>query len=248
MVPGITRDIEVKLANTVPEWEAAFRLVRENYLDSGYDNPSQKLFRFTPYHALPDTTVFVAKCDGQVVATFTLVPDARPLGLPLESLYQEEVDTLRQEKRRIAEVTSLAVDDLTQREFVQVFTTMIRMIIQYHLFHGGDTWVITVNPRHRAFYCKTIGFVSLGPCRSYEAVKGHPAEAYWTDLNLIRTRAPKMFEAAFAESFAPEMLAAARMPVDLVRRLAAHTSSQFNVLDVEQILSYVERNRNPRCW
>lgn len=247
LVPGITRDVEVKVASGVPEWEAAFRLVRENYLESGYETPSPKLFRFTPYHALPDTTVFVAKCEGRVVATFTLVPDTRPLGLPLESLYQEEVDGLRRKGRRLGEVTSLAAADLTQREFVQVFMTLIRLMKQYHLSQGGDTWVITVNPRHRAFYCKSLGYTSLGPCRTYEAVGGHPAEAYWVDVPRIRTAAPKANESLFSEPLAPEILAPARMPLDLVRRLAEQ-SSQFDALDVDQILKYVERTGNPRRW
>jgi hypothetical protein len=247
MVPGIARGIEVKLARTVPEWEAAFRLVRENYLDSGYESPSPKLFRFTPYHALPDTTVFVAKCGEKVVATFTLVPDARPLGLPLESLYEEEVEALRREGRRLGEVTSLAATDLTQAEFVQVFTTMIRLMLQYHDRQGGDTWVIAVNPRHRAFYCKVMGGVSLGPRRAYKAVGGHPAEAYWVDPRVMAERVPKMHAHIFAEALPLEILTPARMPLDLIRHLAAQ-SSQFDALDVEQILSYVERNGNPRRW
>ena len=35
--------------------------------------------------------------------------------------------------------------------------------MQYHVRRGGDTWVITVNPRHRGFYQKVMGFCRSGP-------------------------------------------------------------------------------------
>jgi len=237
----------VKVASTPSEWEGAFRLVRQNYLESGYEAPSTKLVRFTPYQALPDTTVFVAKLAGQVVATFTLVPDTHPLGLPLEGLYEDEVAELRRQGRRLAEVTSLAATGLTQREFVHVFTAMIRLLQQYHVRHGGDTWVLTVNPKHSSFYQKTLGFTPLGPRRAYEAVQGHPAEAYWLDKHLMQSSAPKMYEMVFGAALPPEVLSARQMPIDLIRSHAAQ-SSQCDVLDVDQILSYIERNGNPRRW
>lgn len=252
VVPGIRRKIDVKVASTAADWEAAFRLVRRNYEESGYEPPSTKLLRFTPYHALPDTTVFVAKSGDDVVATLTMVPDSRPLGLPLEGLYEDEVNTLRSEGRHIAEVTSLAADDLTQRDFMHVFPALIRLMAQYHLWHGGDTWVIAVNPRHRSYYCKMIGYIPLGPQRAYQAVRGHPAEALWVDKRLMQASAPKMHEAIYERPLPREYLQPIRMPVDLVRYLAGE-SSQFDplavdALDVNQILGYAERNGHLRCW
>src|SRR4051794_30828706 len=59
-VPGIAREIQVKIASEPEEWEQAFELVAANYQERGYE-ASEKPYRFTPYHALPDTTLFVAK-------------------------------------------------------------------------------------------------------------------------------------------------------------------------------------------
>lgn len=251
-VPGIRRKVEVKVASTATEWEGAFRLVRKNYQESGYEPPSTKLLRFTPFHALPDTTVFVAKAEDQIVATLTLVPDSRPLGLPLEGLYEDEVNVLRSQGRHIAEVTSLAADNLTQREFIYVFSALSRLMAQYHLYHGGDTWVITVNPRHRVYYCKTYGYMPLGPRRSYHAVRGHPAEAFWVDEHLMKAAAPKMHEAIYERPLPREFLQPVRMPVELIRAMAAE-SSQFDplaveALDVNQILGYMETHGHLRLW
>jgi hypothetical protein len=46
-------------------------------------------------------------------------------------------------------VISLAEDGLSRRESLRVFMALIRVMFQYHVAQGGDTWVITVNPRHR---------------------------------------------------------------------------------------------------
>lgn len=241
LVPGVSREIAIKIASTPVEWEAAFRLIRENYLRRKYDSPSHKLLRFTPFHALPDTTVFVARTEDEVLATFTLVPDNYPLGLPLDSLYQDEVDELRNQGRRIGEVTSLAATGLNQREFLLVFTQMIRVLMQYHLHHGGDTWVITCNPRHSDFYCKTIGFQPLGPRRAYGAVEGHPAEAYWVTPERIRSFVPGMYQRLFGQSLSDRVLQPCKMPIEVIRYLASQ-SSQFDALDVEQVLRYIYRS------
>lgn len=276
------KTFEVKVASENWEWEAAFQLVRKNYLECGYeaDTDTSKLVRFTKYHALPDTTVFIAKCEGEVVATFTLVPDNLPLGLPMEKLYKNEINELRAQGRRLGEVTSLAANGLSQREFVQVFMSMIRLMKQYHLEQGGDTWVITVNPRHRNFYCKTLGYTALGSgeARSYDAVVGAPAEAYWVDENRMRTHGAKaaaqIFDPVPAEALEPTLL-----PIDLIRELAAgsslncwneveellgEVSGEFTAVDMdrvldwvaerqealdsEQVLSYVNRTGGSRRW
>src|SRR4051812_116170 len=60
-VPGLDRSIRVKIASELEELEGAFQLLAENYQARGYEKPSTKLFRFTPYHVLPGTVTLVAK-------------------------------------------------------------------------------------------------------------------------------------------------------------------------------------------
>jgi hypothetical protein len=246
-VRGVAGNITVKIASQLGEWEQAFRLVAGNYQEAGYQAPTGKPFRFTPYHALPDTTVFVAKRDESVVATFTLVADNTLLGLPLEALYAAEVGGLRRQGCRLAEVTSLAFADLSQREFLQVFTAMIRLMKQYHVGRGGDTWVITVNPRHRNFYCKVLGYQSLGPCKAYAAVSGAPAEAFWLDRGVMRTNAPRGHEQIFGEGLPAEAFHAAPLPRSVIRYFAAE-SSQTDETQVNDILRSVAAFGTPRAW
>ena len=136
-VPGVSRDLRVKIASERAEWRDAFQLVSSNYQARGYEEPLASKVRFTPFHALPDVVTLVAKLDDRVLATFSLVPDNTLLGLPLESIYGDEIKALRRSRRRVAEVTSFAADkDLGLREFRQVFVALIRLGMHYHLSQG----------------------------------------------------------------------------------------------------------------
>jgi len=224
-VIGVQRPIVAKIASNREELRAAFELVARNYQAAGYEGSMSCKVRFTPYHALPDSVTFIAEHDGNVLMTMTLVPDNTLLGLPLESLFGEEVARLRRARRRLAEVISLAAHkDLDAREFRPVFLAMSRLLFQYHLAYGGDTLVITVNPRHSKFYIKTMGYQPLGPCRPYEQVQGHPAEAYLLDVELARLHAPKTYDKIFAEWVPGAALVARPIPPHLVRYLSEEAS------------------------
>src|SRR5262249_50763176 len=166
-VPNISRDIRVKIASTRAEWEDAFQLVADSYQARGYEVPGAGDYRFTSYHALPDTIVLVAKEKDRVIATMSVVMDNSLLGLPMEAIYAAEIQQLRRAGRRLAEVGNLADSRLGTREFIQVFLGLIQLAWQHHVGHGGDTAVITVNPRHRAFFTKGLGLSPFGPCRAH---------------------------------------------------------------------------------
>jgi hypothetical protein len=247
-VPGLKREIRVKIAADRAEWKDAFRLVALNYQACGYEAPLASKVRFTPYHALPDSVAFVAKHQDRVLMTFTLVPDNTLLGLPLESIFGEEVRQLRRQRRRLVEVISLAADSqVAPREFRPIFVTMIKLMMHYHVGHGGDTWVITVNPRHRDFYTKGMGYVSLGPPRLYPDVQDHPAEAYMLDVGLMKANAPKMYQQVFGQPLPGDALVAPKMLPHLVRYLGSQTS-QSSGEAIRAVFDFDTYFRTPRRW
>ncbi|MBV8310341.1 MAG: hypothetical protein JO344_08155 [Planctomycetaceae bacterium] len=246
-VTGVTRDIRVKIATEQAEFEEAFALVSANYRARGYESPGDKPYRFTSYHALPTTVTMVAKLEGKVVATLTLVPDNEVLGLPMESIYGEEIAELRQEGRKLAEVISLADSGLSICEFVRVFKALIKLEKQYHASRGGDTWVITVNPRHRSFYQKVFGFESLGPRRTYPTVQDHPAEAFLLDVESMKENAPTTYQEIFGEALAESILTAGRWSVERVRYFG-HRSTQIEVEVLEELLDAIERSGATSRW
>ena len=247
LVAGPSRTLEVKIAATRDEFEQAFRMLACQYRTRGYESPSPKLFRFTPYHVLPDTTTFVAKHGATVVATLSLVPDTALLGLPLEGIYGPEVAHLRREGRRLAEVTSLADQGLGHREFLHVFAALARLMCQHHASQGGDSWVITTHPRHAAYYRKVLGFVPLGPRRSNPAVQDHPAEALLMDVNLMRAKAPTRHLEIFGEPLPRSILAAPGRPCDHAQYFSTQ-STQADRRTILDLLHQVEHLGGRSRW
>jgi hypothetical protein len=222
-------------------------LAASNYQARGYETPGENRLRFTPYHALPDTLTLVAKHEQEVVATFSIVVDNTLLGLPMEDIYGDEIAALRRRGRRMFEATTLADTGLKPREFLQVFLTLIKLSMQYHTRNDGDTYVIAVNPRHRKFYTRIIGFVPLGPLRSYAAVQDAPAEAFLLDNQLQKANAPDAYQFMFGEPLPDRVLMAPKMPRSLIRHFSQQ-SIHCDPAEIERILAHTDQHGSTRSW
>ena len=245
-VPGLARDIRVKIASERHEFKQAYELVAANYRARGYEIPSDKPYRFTPFHALPGTITLVALHDDRVHATITQVPDSHILGLPMAKslIYGPEVAQKLRVNRglRPAEAISLADNGLTIREFIQVFKALIKLGMQYYRRRGGDGWIITVNPRHSSFYQKVLGFTPLGPQRSYPTVQNHPAEAYLVTAATMAANVPQMHQEIFGDDLPEPVLTAGQWSKEHVRYFGAR-SSQLEKRDLDTLLETIERTR-----
>jgi hypothetical protein len=246
-VRSLGRTIRVSIAARRGEFEQAFQLLAVKYQARGYEGPSAKRFRFTAHHAHPGTMTVVAKAGTRVVATMSLVPDTPVLGLPMECIYSREITELRLAGRRMGEVTSLADRDLSTPEFVRVFMAMSRLVVQHHLRLGGDTWVITVNPRHRAFYRKVMGFVPMGPQRPHPSVRNHAAEAYLMDESLIRAGAPATHRILFGKPLPESVLSVPGRPADHAWHYADRSTQvdRGTILDINR---RIERHGRLPRW
>lgn len=171
----------IELATTRAELEAASRLVHDRYVERGYMKPHPTGTRVTSHQALLSTRVFVARQGGRVVATVSIVEDS-PHGLPCDALYRPELAAMRVRGERLVEVSALAVAEDAGREGSQTVRSLIEAVAAYAMHTRLDALVITVNPRHAAFYERGLGFERFGPVRSYDAVGGAPAVPLRLDL------------------------------------------------------------------
>ena len=165
------------LAQTTDQMVQAYKLVYRNYLRCEYIDAHPSQMRYNVFNALPDTATFVACLDHTVVTTATIVFDS-PLGLPLEAIYQDEVDALRRAGARLSEVTMLADRRRAGMRTIPSILHLFKLILHHTLATGKATdIVITVNPSHEAFYSRYLPFDDLGPLRYYPSVKNAPAVA-----------------------------------------------------------------------
>ena len=131
----------------------------------------------------PNHVTFGVWTEGELVATLTGSRDSST-GLLADSLYGEEVRSLRQPARTICEVTRLAVD--ADSHDPELLKSLFRAAHQYaRAVFGGTDVVIEVNPRHAGYYRRELGFKQIGKLRICPRVEA-PAVLLHRTLGSLR--------------------------------------------------------------
>lgn len=170
----------LKWAETVEERQAAFSLVHDEYLRQGYlarPTPSGMIYRL--HHLLPTSLTLVLKDGDATIGTLTHVLDTDLYGLPMDKLYGRELDALRRQGCRLAELSALAVR--RSHCLQSLFMLLVRAAYGVALKESVTDFCIMVNPRHADFYRSMFLFEDLGPTRPYPLVNA-PAVALRADL------------------------------------------------------------------
>lgn len=180
---GIDRP-SITIATKGEDLLQAFRLVRQEYGRMGYIQ-GNGTYHFSVYNLLPETCVYVFKSYDTVIASLTQVFDSPEFGLPMDSLYGEELDALRSRGRSVSELTCFVTSrDLRWRNLM---TYLCKAMFVYSKEVGVDDLCIMVNPRHVPFYKRIFLFDDFGPERHYEQVNA-PAVALRIDMHDIDAR------------------------------------------------------------
>lgn len=220
------KDIVYRIASTEGEREAAFQLVYEAYVQSGLIEPSEFRVRVTPFHLLPTTNVFIAVHHEEVIATVTLIGDGE-LGLPMDCIYDLEVNHLRTQGQSLGEVSCLAHRRQHVKQTLPLFVQMTRLMAQHARYCGMDQFLIAVHPRHAQFYMRFMGFEQIGDERSYPTVRNNPALACSLDFSQIDIERPACYGQFFGEPIPVEQLQPSPMTAAEIERFAeaAHMNS-----------------------
>ncbi len=200
-----TADVEYQIAATREERASAFRLVYKSYLEAGLGEPNPYQMRVTPYHLLPTTEVFIATLEGETIFTISLVIDGE-LGLPMESVYGNEVALRRQEGLLLGEVSCLADRRSQFRGFFPVFLRLSRLMVQYARRQGVDELLVAVHPKHAKFYRHFMDFRVLGRQKAYPTVRNHPAVALSLNFDRVDRERPSSYDTFFGRSLPEELL------------------------------------------
>jgi hypothetical protein len=190
-IAAVAKETEYRLAHDREELEKAYRLVYREYLWRGYlkrDYPYP--FKISLYNALPQTVTFVAVLMGEIIATVTLIPDS-PLGLPMDQIYKSEIDLLRDQHRKIAEVSMLASNTEAFGKGISMMLNSSKLFLIFSLFkvlfdYGRekldiDDLCIAIHPKHSLTY-RFLFFESFGETKAYPGVAGNPAVAKRLDI------------------------------------------------------------------
>lgn len=182
----------MKVSESRTEREHALQLVQKIYSRAGLAQENLSRLRVMRQHLAESTEILVGKQNSRVVFTVSLVGDGE-YGLPLESLFRDEVASMRADGIRLAEVSCLAHDgDLgDERGRFDNFLQGISLLLQVARDRGIDRLLLAVHPRHAKLYERLLGCVRCSGSREYAAVRGNPAVLCMHDFaQLDQTRYP----------------------------------------------------------
>jgi len=159
------------------ERHAAREIVRRAYEAQGYDVSSGSIAR---YLDSPHATTFGLFFGETLYGTISIVLDSEK-GLPMDSIYADELAPWRAEGKKLAEVVQFAVDHDAYAavsgkkpppfEAAPLFATVLSHAIEAQVAY----LCISVNPKHDRFY-GMLGFKQIGEMKHYGSV-GAPAIA-----------------------------------------------------------------------
>jgi len=176
----------LSIAQSEAELKIAEALVRKTYLAMGYILAEDTHNDISRYLGEPQTTTLQATLETGLVGTISLIRDS-VAKLPIDSIYQSELDKLRQPNQLIAEVCQLAVDkNISVKETAVVTLKLLAHVVFVAQHCEVDTLVFAVNPKHCNFY-KLIGCKQFGTEKKYPGANNHPAVAFHLDVKAATT-------------------------------------------------------------
>ncbi len=156
--------VKIRLAHTAEDLTAAYSLVYDRYVKRGFQAENSTGVRFTPHFALPTSHTFIATLGGELIGTLTMIIDGA-LGLCMEKDYPDEIQSMRNQGRRIAELSCL----VTRRsKDLPALLRLFHAAYAYALHQQGVTdFCIAVTTEHQNFYRNALLFEQIGeskPC------------------------------------------------------------------------------------
>lgn len=158
------------IASELDEVIEAWRVVYAAYEQDGLIDANPFFLHTTPQAVGPNTLVVTA-CMGPVpVGTISAYADG-PAGLPLDTVYREQLDTLRASGRRLIEVGLFADRREHLNRAAEGLFELMRYVFFFAVHQGADEVVIGVHPRHAAFYERFLAGQKIGPIATYPIVR-----------------------------------------------------------------------------
>ena len=183
----VSAGVEVRLARTFADFDAAFRLVHDQYVRRGFVAAEPSGRRVGAHALLPSTKVLIATADGRAAGTMTVIEDSR-LGLPMDMAFTRELDRLRARERRLAETSALALAPPCRRQSAAILIRLFRLAALYlTTVARADDMCFIVHPRHQGFYRSLFPFEQFPERHAYAPIKGvPPSTGFRADLRLVR--------------------------------------------------------------
>jgi hypothetical protein len=192
----------------------------------------------TPYLFQSGTYLFVAKRGDEVIGTMTLIGDSER-GLPMDSIYCEELAPLRRRGRRLAEVGALCTRAQARRSGV---TFLLNKIMWFLALRAGfDELVIAIHPCAEELYRAWMMFERVGGERRYPGLRRQAvAVAMCLDLRQWDERARVAFGTEARDGANPYHVYVERQHPQIERLDLAEGTADVRRRAASKVLSAIE--------
>lgn len=195
LLPDLNPDLDnfvFRTAVSPEDYLAAFNLVYKVFLKTGFIQPNPTPFRLAPQHCNEDSRVFIGvnSENGQdkLVYSISIFPDS-DTGLPMDMVFKNEVDKLRNQGRYVVEAGHLAADNSYKLNTMNVPMLGNKILHQYASGHlNADDIIIAIHPRYQWVYEELLLFEKLGEIDAYAYANNNPAVAMRLDLRTAENR------------------------------------------------------------
>ena len=181
----------VRIARTLDELKAAYRIIYQEYVLRGFCPPDESQMHYSLYCFLPGSRTFILKKNERIIGTLNLIADSH-YGLPAESAFAHEIESLKASACRMAEISLFGVDralflgkdrHLANFRKLAVALALFKKMFAYARSVAITDFVIAVHPKNESLY-RSFGFQKIGAERPYRPACGNPAIAM--HLNIRR--------------------------------------------------------------
>jgi len=153
--------LTIKPISNVKEMEDVYRLTHEAYVSSSYSEhqPNGLLLHYPEYDVIPETTVLVARQQGEMIGTLSLTVPG-PFGFTLDREFKKEMDYMQQAGRVVVVMWRLAVKEefrSSRNVVIGLFSAATRIALN----HGVNSLVIEVNPKHERVYKRMLNMTTV---------------------------------------------------------------------------------------
>jgi len=176
-------ELGCRSASSLDDLRAAYRCVYEEYSARGYCKPNPSGMHYYACCVLPDTRTFMLERNRGLFGTGSIFLDS-PYHLPMDEIFAAELDGLRAQGCKLAEIGLLALNAETPGSNKFALTNLQKQTSVFRLFKWMYDYlrrftettdiVIMVHPKHQRLY-RYFGFEAIGSILSYAGANGNPA-------------------------------------------------------------------------
>jgi len=184
--------LHYELVKTQEQALEAWQLVYKSYRRIGIIAEKPETYYHTPQAITNPTATICGRIGELCVSTISGYLDTKKHGLPLDSIYNSELNKLRQQDKNLIEVGMFADRRTEITRSMHALLDLIRYATYFGVTQNHPNAVIGVHPHHAPFYARGMGFNIIGPEKTYGSLQKAPVLLMHFDWNqAIQSESPR---------------------------------------------------------